>query len=359
MNLLHKIIISTILLVVTSTGIKLKMSSTTGAISLNPDGTIKIGADPTAGYVTFNPNTNSVDVNGAGSQGVLGASTTNTPSQNTATTPALDPATQALLGNYDQSIGNTQSAINRLPGQQASALQGLDVQTQNALAQLLGSRNTSQQAYDTNKQQSATGYVGAKNSIGVNAGNALSGLLRLLGSRGAGGGSAATGTGAGTVRGEVGRNATLQRQDAGTTFGNNNQALDTNWANYLQGYNNSVSGVNDQNTQSKKSLQDSIDSNKASLLQSLATLTNQRSAAAGGNGSAVSQPYLDKANALLDKTANYTTAPINYQTTAYNAPSVASYTAGEAPTVSSKSQNGSDYFSPYLQALLGKKLQTA
>lgn len=263
---------------------------------------------------------------------------------------------QNTLNQYDQSIGNTQSAIDRLGSQQNSGNSTIDASWQNALNQLLSGKNQANSTYTTNKQQSATDYVGAKNTIGANAGSSLSGLLRLLGSRGAGGSSAARIS----APGAVARNATQQRTDVGNTFGANNQALDTNWANYLQGYDNQVSGAGSQRDQQKNDLQRTIDTNRATLLQFLASLSGQRAQAAGGSATGAAQPYLDQANQVLDKTANYTTAPINFQTQAYNAPSLGKYTTNPnaAPTVQGQGASN-DYFSPYLAALLGKKQQYA
>lgn len=264
-------------------------------------------------------------------------------------TQRVDPA---ILASYDQAIGNTNAAVNRLGSQFNSGNSAIDASYQNALNQLLAGRNQSQSAYDSSKRQTGQDYVTAKNTIGANAGQSLSGLQRLLGARGAGGGSAYN-----QVAPEaISRQATLQRNDVGGTFAQNNQALDTNWNNYLTGYNNSVLDVGSQRDQQRQSLQGSIDTNRASLLQSLAQLTAQRAQAAGGNGVGAAQPFLDQANALLDSGSNYQVAPINYQTQAYNAPSLATYTAtpGAAPTVQGQAPT-SDYFSPYLAALLGKR----
>lgn len=267
--------------------------------------------------------------------------------------PAVDPA---LVAAYNQAIGNTQAAYDRQGNLLNSGYSGIDASYQNALNQLLLGKNQAESGYKSNKQQTATDYVGAKNTIGANAGSVLSGLLRLLGSRGAGGGSAYN-----RVAPEaVARGATLQRTDVGNTFGANNQALDTNWGNYMTGYNNELSSAANQKEQQRKGLESTIDTNRASLLQSLAQLTAQRDQASGGSGVAGAQPFLDQANSLLDRTSNYTTAPINYQTQAYNAPSLASYTTNPQAAPSYEGQQTSnDYFSPYLQALLGKKQRIA
>lgn len=251
---------------------------------------------------------------------------------------ASDPA-------IGQAIGNVNSALDRLGNQYNSGASGIDASYQNALNQLLGAKNQGQQTFDQNKQTNSTNYVGAKNTIGSQAGQTLSGLQRLLGSRGAGGGSAATIAAPQAVT----RGATLQRQDAGNTFAQNQQGLDQNWGNYLQGYNNQVSSAANQRDQQKQTLQQQIDTNRASLLDSLAQLQSSPTAA---------QPYIDQANALYDKTANYTTAPINYQTQAYTPPSLSSYTTNPQQAAQYSGQGGGDYFSPFLSSLLGKKQLT-
>ena len=258
-----------------------------------------------------------------------------------------DPGT---LASYDQGINNTQSSLNNIPGQVYSQLQGVDTSYQNALNQLLLGKNQANATYTTNKQQTGQDFVTAKNTIGTNAGNTLNGLLRLLGSRGAGGGSAYTQTAPQAVAGQ----ATLQRTGAGNTFGANNQALDTNWNNYLTGYNNQVAGATNQRDQQKQSLGSQAATNQAQLQQQLASLAGERAAATGGNATAAAQPYFDAANQLLSKASNYTVAPINYQTQAYNAPALSAYTVNPnaAPTYQGQTPTN-DYTSPYLGALLG------
>lgn len=286
--------------------------------------------------------------------GVLGAATTtsNTSTAPVASTPQID---QALIGQFDQGIGNVQSAINRLGSQYNSGVSGIDSSYQNALNQLLLGRNQAQSSYDTNVQQNKTDYVGGKNSIRSQAGSALNGLLRLLGSRGAGGSSAATIT----APGAVARQATLQQNELSNTFGSNARSLDTNWNNYLTGYTNQVNSATGQRDQNKAQFQREIDANRDSLLRTLATLSGQRASAAGGNPVAAAQPYLDQANQLADRNANYNVAPISYQTQAYNAPELSRYTSTPAtPTLQGQSQSN-DYYSPYLAALLGKKQQYA
>lgn len=258
----------------------------------------------------------------------------------------------ATLAQYDQGIQNTRAAIGRLPAQLVSGNQAIDVSYNDALKQLLAARNQAEGTYNTNKQQTAQDYVTGKNTVRSNAGVSLNSLRRILGIRGAGGSSAY-----GLVAPQaVARDATIQQGDLGQTFGRNNQALDTNWGNYMLDYKNQRSNAASQRVNQRGELQRSINTTKASLLQSLATLLGQKSALQGGNAKAASQPSLNTANRLLNSVSVYRTRPISYTTKAYATPNLSKYTVNPnaAPQYNGQSQ-GNDYVSPYLAALLGKK----
>ena len=261
----------------------------------------------------------------------------------------VGPSAQELA-QYDQAIGNTNSALGRLGSQQQSGYGAIDTSYQNALNQLLLGKNQANSAYDQNVLSNKQDYVGGKNNVRSNAGRTLSGLQRLLGSRGAGGGSVATQV----LPGAVGQFATQQQGELGNTFGKNAQALDTGWGNYMTGYNNQVSSIGNQRDQQRQALEQQIATSRADLLQTLAQLATAKTGSAGA-----AQPYLDQANSLLDRVSNYSTSPIAYQTQAYQAPSLNNYLVnpGASPTFQGQAPSGNDYVSPYLSALLGKRQQ--
>lgn len=261
-----------------------------------------------------------------------------------------DPGTLAL---YGQSIDNINKAMGLQGGQLQQAQGTINANTLNALNQLLLGRNQGEQSYHSNQLQQQQNDVQAKSQIGANAGLSLNGLQRLLGSRGAGGSSSYSMLAPEAVANQASQQFGQTQQQ----FGQNMQGLDTNWGNYLTGYNNQVSGVQDQQQQQLQGAQNTVDQNKASLLQQLATLTTERAGAQGNaNPGASAQPYLDQANGLLAGLSNYTPSAINYQTNAYQAPSLSSYTVNPnaSPTFNGQPA-GNDYFTPYLQALMGKK----
>lgn len=267
---------------------------------------------------------------------------------------AVDPNT---LAQYDQEIGNVNSAINRLPGQLATGNKNIDTAYNSSYDTLQGQKATGQRDYNTNKNTTAQNFVQAKNTIGSQAGNSLNSLLRLLGARGAGGSLAATQV-APTA---VARNATLQRTGEGNTFAQNNQNLDTQWNDFLTGWNTDLQDIGRQRTDSQHSLQAKIDQTKAQLLQNLATLQGQRTDAAGGNAVSAAQPYLDQANSLLSQADSLGTETPVYKTAphVYTAPNLASYTVNPnaAPVMGNGDSGSLDMLTPYLSLLMGKKQQ--
>ena len=260
-----------------------------------------------------------------------------------ASTPTL---TAAELAAYNQGIQQLQSEIGNLGGYLESGYSGIDSSYQDALNQLLRSKNVGETDYNQNTLGTKQQYVSAKNSIGSQAGNTLSGLRRLLGSRGAGGSSAYDIS----APGAVARQATLQRGDVSQSFGENIRGLDTNWRRFLEDYENQVESAKTQRSNARGELRRTISGNKQDLLKSLAQLVTARDQNVTG-----SQKYLDQAQDLARKASRYTTAPINYKTSTYQAPSLESYIArpGATPTFQGQQAN-TDYYSPYYQALLGK-----
>lgn len=275
------------------------------------------------------------------------------------TSPAVtvgvnDPAT---LAAYTQAINQYQNQLGILPTQ----LQGSDAQIQDAYntayQTLLGQANQAKSSYGTATSGNQQNYVTAKNTIGTNAGQSLNGLERLLGSRGAGGSSAAL-FGAPQA---VAQQATEERSGAGQTYGQNQAGLDTSYNNFLTGNQNDIGNIGKQRDTQLNGAQQQIDSTRAGLLQQLATLSAQQAAATGGNSTSAAQPFLDQANQYLSSAANLglNVPSFNYNTNAYSAPTASSYATNPfaAPVTSNPSQGIlNNTVSPALSTLLKPKL---
>lgn len=263
---------------------------------------------------------------------------------------APPPVDTAAIAAFDQQINFLNQGLGRADAARNSGFSGVDAQWQNALNALLAGKNQTETDVNASRKSLADQFIGAKNTIGYNSGNALNGILRLLGSRGAGGSSTAKVA----VPGAVAREATLQRNEVAGTNADNNRNVDSSWQKYLLGYDREVNSANTQRTNARDQINRQIEENKANILQQIAALAGKRSSAARGNAVGAMQPYLDQASAALNRASNYSVAPINYNTQAYTAPELSKYLVdpGPAPSVQGETQSN-DYVSPYYAGLLG------
>lgn len=261
------------------------------------------------------------------------------------------------LSSYDQSIDATNAQINNLTPTLNNNISGANSQYQTTVNSLLQGKTTADQGYQLDKTNDAQDYNGAKNTIRTNTGQTINGIDSLLGSRG--GGGQAAGDYAALLAAKAG---TGQLTGAGTSFGKNEQGLDTNYNTFLTGYNTNMKNADLTKTAAINSAQADIDTQKANLLQTLASLINERTSAAGGKGTAASQPYADEAKSLLSR-ASTEGAPISVAPitpTTYTAPTLASYTTNPT-TVTSGGDASTDTSQPFYAALLNrdKQLQAA
>lgn len=263
------------------------------------------------------------------------------------------------LSSYDQGINELQGGLTQLDPQAAVGHQNiLDAYT-TAYNTLLGQKAQAQQQYTTNKNTEGQNYVTDKNTIGAGVGSAINSAERLLGSRGAGSSSAALFN----APQAAARQGSLERNAAGQTFSQNNQSLDQGWGDFNNNWNTSATGLGTQRDQQNNALDSSIAQNRANLLQQIAGLQTQRAAASGmttAQAVAAGQPYINQANTLLSQATNlglnYANPVIQATPVQYQAPSLASYTAGEqGPTTLANPSGLTDSVSPYVNLLLGKK----
>lgn len=263
----------------------------------------------------------------------------------------------ADLAAYDQSAGNIQSAIDRLGGQRSVGERNINDAYNNSLNKLMGEYAIGQRNYNTSKTQQGQDFVKTKNQINTSVGTNLTGLRRLLASRGAGASSAYD-----VVAPEAAaRQGTMQRSDAADTFGRNQQALDTNWNDYTNSVEQNKKDLAEQKGSQLRGLEATINQNRASLLQNLANIRNQRAAAAGGSGIAASQPLLDEANSLLSSAdqlgLQYANPVVRNNTPAvYNAPDLQSYTLGRTAQIGGPARNAlTESVAPYLNLLMNRR----
>lgn len=277
-----------------------------------------------------------------------------TQSASVASTPQLTPE---QIAQYDQSIGQANSALGRLPNQLDIGNANIDTGYQQALNPLDLTKSQATRNYNDSKVQNSQQFVTTKNQIADQASNGLRGLLRLLGAHGAGGSSEARFVAPQAVAGE----ATQQRAGAGQNFGQNNKNLDTNFGDFTASDTAARGNLANQRDQQKRDLQAKIDTTKSGLLSSLGQLVAAKTAGTGGNGVAAYQPYIDQTNSLANDVDNLGRLQPAFtpQTTAYQAPSLGSYIP-QANTAQVNNPNAAtDQATPYLSLLLGQKDKNA
>lgn len=260
-------------------------------------------------------------------------------------------ATANDLAQFDQGIGMLNSSLGRLPGQLQIAEANIQDQYGVGANELQSARNQAQNTYRSQGIQNTQNYRTDKNMIADQGSQGLRGLLRVLGSMGAGGSSDARYVAPQAVAQQM----TMQRSGAGQNFATNQRAIDTSWGNFQAQDENERRKLDDWRTQQLNQARSQSASTKQDLLSRLADLSGQRAKAAGGNVAASAQPYIDQANSLNSQIDNLARFSPTYQgnTPVYQQASLGSYdTAGNAAQVGADNALQSTT-SPYLAMLLG------
>lgn len=275
------------------------------------------------------------------------------PAQTTALQSTDGTGSAADIASYDQAINSTNAQLDNLSPEYNNLLQGAANRYQTTINSLEAAKANTDKTYRTNKDTNAQDYVKGKSTIRANTGSAISGIDSVLGSRG--GGGQAAGDYATLLASRAGTN---QLNEAGTTFGKNEQSLDTGYNDFTTAYNSNKTNAELQKEADQNAATADIQQRRASILQSLADLFGRKTAAAGGNAVAASQPYLNEANSLLASSTRLSAPkPVAAQTPlTYTPPSLASYTTNPT-TVTAGGNGATDTSVPFWTTLLNRDKQ--
>lgn len=264
-----------------------------------------------------------------------------------ASRPAID---YNAVGQYDQSIGMLDDALNRL-GVQLGIAQGNINGTYGTRSNELNTAKTNNEGnYKNSSTENQQSLRTNRNAILDQQSAGLRGLLRQLGAFGA------VGSDMQVAGGAVADVASQQNSGAGQTFATNQRGLDTNWNNYLGEWANSKKRLDDWKGEQIRSAEQQSLSQRQSLLTQKADLSGQRSAAMGGKYAGGAESGLNQARALSGQIDNLGRINPTYDGTApqYTAPELSSYTQpGAAPQASMGPANSSLSANPSLARLLG------
>jgi hypothetical protein len=266
--------------------------------------------------------------------------------------PTVDPNAMAL---YDQGIGQTQSALERLLSQENVGRGNIQGDWQTARNTLNTQKARTQDTYNQSKVDTTKENIRSKSDIDFATGRQANQLQRLLGARGAGSSSAARVAApyAAALQG------TQQRDQVNEAFAGNMAGLDKSWNLYNEDWNGSVADVDTQKRRNEDALTSDILGKRSSLLQTLANLQSQKASAAGGNGAASAQPYLDQVNGIENQIAGLGSkyqGAVAAKNPTYAAPDLAKYEYDKAAGPKFNNESAlTDTISPYLTLLLNAR----
>lgn len=256
-----------------------------------------------------------------------------------------------MRGIYDRQIGDINHNIDSLQGQLDNALAGVKNEYNTY-------KNEQQSAYDANKNdynkntlQNRQNLRTNRNEITDRASTGLRGLLRVLGAMGAGGGSEA--------RYEIPRMVTDQANsefnNAGQTYAQNQQNLDTDWGNYKNQFENDRKKLEDWYNGQVKSKRQESEERRQSLLADLVTAYGNRAQYGGDYGNSINDAYnriAESRNRVTDL-GRFTPTKYTGMTAVYNAPDLASYDTGKTNLTTEVVDSNTSATSPLLVALQG------
>lgn len=261
---------------------------------------------------------------------VLGASTTAADPQAAIQAQQNAQAIQIAQSGLDQIPNSLNIALGNVQKQYDQSKQSLDQDVQNATAQY-GTDQTS------NQQQYRTG----ENQVNQSASQDKQSLLRLLAGMGAGGGSEAQYL----IPQLVGQQAAKGLAGAASTYADNGKTLSTNYGNFQNQEKQQEVGLENYLSQGQQQARSTADTQKSSLLQTLAGLqTNPANAQSYIDQITALQPQI---NQLQSFNPQYTGSLPTYQAPALSTFQPAGAQASQA-TVQQNAQGGT----PSLLSLL-------
>lgn len=265
---------------------------------------------------------------------------------------AQEEAIKANMRNiYDRQIGDINHNIDSLQGQLDNALAGVKNEYNTYKNEQQSSYDSSKNDYDKNTLQNRQNLRTNRNEITDRASTGLRGLLRVLGAMGAGGGSEA--------RYEIPRMVTNQANsefnNAGQTYAQNQQNLDTDWGNYKNQFENDRKKLEDWYNGQVKSKRQESEERRQSLLADLVTAYGNRAQYGGDYGNSINDAYsriAESRNRVTDL-GRFTPTKYTGMTAVYNAPDLASYDTGKTNLTTEVVDSNTSATSPLLVALQG------
>lgn len=264
-------------------------------------------------------------------------------------------AEEAIKNNmrniYDRQIEDIKGNEASLSGQLDNALAGVKNEYNTYKNEQQSAYDANKNTYDTSTLQNKQNLRTNRNEITDRASTGLRGILRVLGAMGAGGGSEA--------RYEIPRmvvdQANAEYGNAGQTYAQNQQNLDTDWGNYKNQFENDKKKLEDWYSGQVKAKKQENYEKGLSLLQDLATAYGNRAQYGGDYSGNFADTYNRIANYrnMINDLGKFTPTKYTGMTSVYKAPDLASYDTGNTDLTTSVVDSNTSATSPLLVALQG------
>lgn len=205
---------------------------------------------------------------------------------------------QAAL-TYDLGIDQANGALGRLDSQLGTGLGNIESQYNQGYNTLLGQQAVADRNYNTGKTNQLQDYQSAREGVASNTRNLLLNTRRLLGANGAGGGSADRYAAPAAAQQEGNnQNAVVKK-----TNSRNLVALDTGYDDDKRNIQGSMADLLRQRQQGENSYKSQVEQQRADLLNTIATLTGQKTINNGGSlaqAQAAVNPYTSRIGGILN-----------------------------------------------------------
>lgn len=260
---------------------------------------------------------------------------------------SYDPNDLAYLNqqeaDYNRLLSNTDSFLS-------SGLTSLNDSFTRETNTAKGKRSRALEDFQTQREDSTREKQSAIGKVDTNARTLSDSLRRMLGMAGGANSSAYKIT----APGAVARQASQQRGNVLSTFGENERNLVTSENRAKEDFDNLLAELAAQRSERESSLRSGIDTQRQGILQSLMEIAAEKASLRGGNPLNASQPYRDRYWGLQNAITNY---PNQFRTSVtpreikVNPAKLSDYIVDRQAINANRGEDGQSTYSPYAQFL--------
>lgn len=277
-------------------------------------------------------------------------------SLDTASAPASVTRVENADPYYAAQIARINTQLGQLDPQLNVGKQNVLDSYNTAYNDLSGQQGRATRDYNTTRGNTISDEQAAKQNIDTGVRTTTNALQRLFGAAGSGRSSASLVA----APFAAARQGSQQRTQVNNQYGRNLQSLDTGYGDAQNQFATGFNDIGHQRDTQLNSLQSSINTNRAKLLDTLASLTGQRAQAGGqtiAQATSAAQPFANQADALYgglaDLSRQYQNPVVQAAPVAYKPPELGSYNYDQTAAPTTQDPFAGD-ISPYYSTLFGK-----